>query len=168
MCHRVRRALELREAARFHDQRAPERRRSVYGRRGVAEDVVLSAYDIGLLRIHQQGRLLKSLNKDTSISDTSAPVVRATLGVSVAQQNMQALHQASTVAERHRSKFVYYHLLDPAKPTMVRYICLVLTLTFLAYYSSTGNVLRVLTKVGGVSPRNDMSRKDTLSQTTEE
>ena len=47
------------EAARFHDQRAPERRRSVYGLRGVAEDVVLSAYDIGLLRIHQQGRLLK-------------------------------------------------------------------------------------------------------------
>ena len=140
----------------------------MYGRRGVAEDVVLSAYDIGLLRIHQQGRLLKSLNKDTSISDTSAPVVRATLGVSVAQQNMQALHQASTVAERHRSKFVYYHLLDPAKPTMVRYICFVLTLTFLAYFSSTGNVLRVPTKVGGVSPRNDMSRKDTLSQTTEE
>jgi len=179
------------EAARFHDQRAPERRRSLYGRRGVADDVVspprvqtlrlqfvvtkfiltahatlfgvsrawmrvagchqvvLSAYDIGLLRVHQQTRLLKTLEKDPSLSDTSAPVKRAKIGLNVAHEGMQALHTASTSARGHRAKFVYYYLFDPSKPTMVRYIIFVITLTLLAYFSSTGNLLEVTSASGG-------------------
>ena len=152
------------ESARFHDKRTAERHRSLYGRRSLAEDVALSAYDTGLLRIHQQGRRLKVLEKDLRLSDTSAPVKRATIALAVAHDGMQvqsanhlltryfesnafwcvqALHLASMGARGHRAKFVYYYLFDPFKPTMLRYIIFVFTLTLLAYFSSTGSLMQI-------------------------
>ena len=128
------------EAARFHDRYGA--RRSLFGRRAVgsAEDeVVPSAYDIGLLRIQQQGEQQDTLSK-LGLSDTSPPLARAALGVDVARDTMQLLHRASPIAHQHRSRFVISYLFDPLKPTLVQYLIFVVVLTALAYFSSTGNL----------------------------